>query len=118
MVKTKEETGPARQHVERRASPRIKTDRPVTAQALEGGRTWEACLLDISTEGAGLRSSEAIPVGTEVRVDARGILLAGTVTRCDPDHGAYNVGVKLLHPLSLLTELARLNMALLGDDSE
>ncbi|HEV2200049.1 MAG TPA: PilZ domain-containing protein [Bryobacteraceae bacterium] len=114
ILKTKENAS-IKTLVDRRGEPRMKANRPVTAHALPG-RTWEACILDISAGGARLRSSAEIPPGTQVRLDAPGILLAGTVTRCDPEGGAYNVGVKLLRPLTMLEELARLNAALFSDD--
>lgn len=110
---TTKESGPV-QTADRRGHPRLKASRSITAHTT--GRSWEACILDISAGGARLRSSEQIPPGTQVRLEAPGILLAGTVTRCDPEDGAYHVGVKLLRPLMMLEELARLNSALFADD--
>jgi hypothetical protein len=120
VTKTVTKTKPivsVRPEVDRRGEPRLKAAQPVMAQALPTGRRWEACILDLSVAGARLRSSEPIPPGTEVRLDAKGVLLDATVTRCEPEDGAYNVGMKLLRPLTLLTELERLNAALLRDDS-
>lgn len=104
--------------VDRRAQHRMKTSQPVVAHILPTGQYWEACILDISAGGAHLRSSAAIAPGTHVRLEAEGLLLAGVVTRCDPDNGAYNAGVKFLRPLGMLAELERLNAALLGEDYE
>lgn len=112
---TTKESGPV-QTADRRGHPRLKASRSITAHTMPTGRSWEACILDISAGGARLRSSEQIPPGTQVRLEAPGILLAGTVTRCDPEDGAYHVGVKLLRPLMMLEELARLNSALFADD--
>ncbi len=99
---------------ERRSEPRIKTNHTVLFRTPDT-LPVEACLLDISTKGARLRASEPVPVGIMIRVDSQEMLLFGTVTRCTPNRGAYDVGIALSRPLELLGELRRLNASLLAE---
>lgn len=100
--------------LERRSEPRIKTNHTVLFRTPDT-LPVEACLLDISTKGARLRASEPVPVGSLIRVDSQEMLLFGTVTRCAPNRGAYDVGISLSRPLELLGELRRLNASLLAE---
>jgi hypothetical protein len=75
----------------------------------------EAYLLDISGTGLQLRLPQAIPCGTPVKIDGNNTLLLGEISRCEPEAGAFIVGVQLSHTLSALAELELLNRALFGD---
>ena len=115
MTRTRQ-TAAAEPQVDQHEQP-LKASRPVTVQILPESHCWEAFILDISVQGARLRSSVAIAPGTQIRVDAPRILLVGAVTHCDPDDGAYHLEMKFLRPLPLLAELERLNAALFREDS-
>ena len=77
----------------------------------------EAQVLDASGSGLRLRVPEVIPCGAPVKVDAQDMLMLGEVTRCEPEQGAYIVGLHLSHSLAALAELQKLNRALLGEDA-
>jgi hypothetical protein len=66
----------------------------------------EAYLLDISGNGLKLRLPEPIPHGVPVQIDGNNALLLGEVSRCEPEAGAFIVGVRLSHRLSSLKEIA------------
>jgi len=78
------------------------------------GPVMEACVLDFSGSGLRLRTPLQIPCGAPVRVDAQDLLMLGEICRCQPDHGAYTVGVRLSHSFTALAELERLNRALVA----
>ena len=92
---------------ERRKEPRIRTSQPVLVRALNA-LPVEACVLDVSSKGARLRAPEPVPVGAVVRIEARELLLVGTVIRCELTRGAYDVGILLSRPLEMLLELRKL----------
>jgi len=75
----------------------------------------EACVLDISGGGLKLRVPAPVPCGTPVKIDGKHTLMLGKVCRCEPEEGAYTVGVQLSHTLSSLMELELLNRALIGE---
>lgn len=75
----------------------------------------QAQVLDASGAGLRLRVPSMIPSGSPVKVDAEDMLLLGEVTRCEPEQGAYIVGLHLSHSLEALAELQKLNQALLGE---
>jgi hypothetical protein len=98
---------------ERRAEPRIQTSHSVLFRTPDTVPI-EACVLDVSSSGARLRSSEPVPVGARVRVETEELLLCGSVTRCEPTHGAYDAGIARSRPLEMLGELRKLNVSLLA----
>jgi hypothetical protein len=99
--------------LERRGEPRIKANHPAlltTPNALP----IEAWVLDISSKGVGLRVPEPVPVGAAARIEAQEVLLFGTIIRCEPIDGAYDVGIVLARPLELLAELGKLEASLVA----
>ncbi len=102
---------------ERRIEVRFKASQPVSLTVL-GGTTkavMEGCITDISPSGLRLRVPEPLALGAPIKVDAQDVLLLAEVVRCEPDRGAYNVGLQV-HKSVAASELIRLNNALLHED--
>jgi len=97
--------------IERRSEPRYKAGHTVILKTSHA-HPMEAYLMDVSSRGARLRVPEAIPVDEPVKIEAPGLLLFGTIRRCELMHGAHEVGVALAHPVEMLGELERLNAAI------
>jgi len=87
----------------------------LTVLGAEGSHIMEAYLLDISGNGLKLRLPELVLCGAAVKIDGNNTLLLGEVSRCEPEAGAFIVGVRLSHRLSSLAELELLNRSLIGD---
>ncbi len=100
--------------LERRSEPRIKAGHSVLLRA-PNAHPMEACLLDISSQGARLRIPDPVSVGETVRIEAPDLLLAGTINRCELTRGAYEVGLALSFPMEMFGELRKLNAALLSE---
>jgi hypothetical protein len=98
--------------LERRGAPRAKANHPALLKR-QDGHALEVWVLDVSSTGAHLRVPERVPVGARIGIEAQELLLFGTTTRCEPTHGAYDVGVALSRPLEMLGELQKLQAALL-----
>lgn len=81
----------------------------------KGNHLIEACVLDMSGSGLKLRVPAPVPCGTPVKIDGKNTLMLGEVCRCEPEEGAYTVGVQLSQTLSSLMELELLNRALIGE---
>ena len=77
----------------------------------------EGCVTDVSGSGLRLRLPLPVPCGASVKVDSQDMLMLGEITRCEPERGAYVVGVHLSHSLAALKELEQLNRALFREDS-
>lgn len=82
----------------------------------KGNHLIEACVLDMSGGGLKLRAPAPVPCGTLVKIDGGNTLMLGEVCRCEPEEGAYTVGVQLSHTFSSLMELELLNRALIGEE--
>ena len=54
-----------------------------------------ASVRDISGSGMRLQTSLPVPCGTSVEIETQEMLAAGLVCRCEPDNGAYTLGVQL-----------------------
>jgi hypothetical protein len=72
----------------------------------------EAWVLDVSSNGARLRVPNAVRIGVAVRVDAKELLLFGTITHCEETDGAFSVGIALSRALEVLADMERLNESL------
>jgi len=82
-----------------RREPRLPCDRAVQVFVSgEGAEAVPGRIIDASTHGLGLVMSQAVRVGSEVRVDLEGTLLSGRVTRCESRGTEYVVGVHLAQP--------------------
>jgi len=79
-----------------------------------GSRPIEACVVDISKNGLQVRVPNPLPCETQVKIDAEEEHMLGKVCYCEPDGGAYRVGVQLAVPLPSLMELELLNRGLIG----
>jgi hypothetical protein len=103
--------------MERRKEPRLYVSQPVTVTLIEGRvrRLIEACVLDISNSGLQLRLPTPLPCGAAIEIEGEDALAVGEVCRCEPEKGAYRVGVKVSQTLSSLMELELLNRALIGE---
>jgi hypothetical protein len=90
--------------VEARKESRLKLDvrQPVilTVLGAKGSHVIEAYLLDISGSGLQLRVPKPVPCGAPVEIDCKHTLMLGEVSRCEPEAGAYTVGVQLSQTLA------------------
>jgi hypothetical protein len=103
--------------VERRKQPRLKVSESVILIALgdPGSRPIEACVVDMSISGMQVRVPAPLPCDTLVKIDGENELVLGHVRYCEPDRGAYRVGIQLTSALPSLMELELLNRALIGE---
>lgn len=113
MVEQKQNQG-AMAILERRVERRIKAGHAALLTTANR-HPMEAWVLDVSSRGARLRVPEAVPVGTAVKIEAPELMLFGTIAHCEFSDGAYEVGIVLSRPLEMLTELRKLNAALLAE---
>jgi hypothetical protein len=97
--------------LERRSEPRFKAGHSVVMKPSHA-HPMEAYLIDVSSRGTRVRVPEPVPVGAQVRIESKGLLLFGTITRCELTHGAYEAGVALALPVEMLGELEKLNAAI------
>jgi hypothetical protein len=90
--------------VEGRKESRLKLNvrQPVilTVLGAKGSHVIEAYLLDISGSGLQLRVPKPVPCGAAVKIEGGNTLMLGEVCRCEPESGAYTVGVQLSQTLA------------------
>lgn len=105
---------------ETRQEQRLATDTPVTITVLGilGEPKAVGTVLDMSGSGLRLKLPLPIPCGVPVKLEADDMLMLGEVVRCEPQGQSYSIGLSLSHSLAALSELERLNRALLGHDAE
>jgi hypothetical protein len=104
--------------VERRKQPRLKVRESVMLITLgtPGGHPIEACVVDMSSNGVQVRVPTQLPRETLVKIEGEHELILGQVCHCEPEGGAYRVGIRLTSPLpSLALELELLNRALIAE---
>ena len=65
-----------------------------------------------------MKLSLPIPCGAPVKLETDDMLMLGEVVRCEPLGQSYSIALSLSHSLAALSELERLNRALLGHDAE
>jgi hypothetical protein len=97
----------------RRANETIPTV-ALTALGSEASPVMEACLVEMSGRVLRLRAPRPIPCGAPVKVEATDTLMLGEVIRCDPEGGAYTIGVQLSHSLAAVGGVARCRFASSG----
>ncbi len=85
------------------------------ALGVPGSRPIEACVVDMSSTGVQVRVPTALPCDTLVKIDGEHELILGQVRYCEPEAGAYRVGIQLTSALPSLMELELLNRALIGE---
>jgi len=104
--------------VERRSEPRFETQKTVILTLLEeNGATLPALAVEFSGSGMRLILSRSVPIGAAVKVEPDDSMILGEVCNCQPHSSGFLVGLKLNQVLSNLSELARLNRRLLGEDA-
>jgi hypothetical protein len=103
--------------VERPKQPRLKVGESVMLIALgaPGSRPIEACVVDMSSTSVQVRVPAPLPCDTLVKIDGENELVLGEVRYCEPERGAYRVGIQLTTALPSLMELELLNRALTGE---
>jgi hypothetical protein len=105
---------------ETRREQRLPANTPVTVTVLGilGEPKAIGTVLDMSGSGLRLELSLPLPCGAPVKLETNDVLMLGEVVRCEPLGQSYSVGLSLSHSLAALSELERLNRALLGHDAE
>jgi hypothetical protein len=105
---------------ETRREQRLPANTPVTITVLGilGEPNAVGTVLDMSGSGLRLKLPIPIPCGAPVKLESDDMLMLGEVVRCEPQGQSYSVGLSLSHSLAALSELERLNRALLGHDAE
>lgn len=105
---------------ERRREQRLLANTAVTITILGilGEPKAVGTVLDMSGSGLRLKLPLPIPCGAPVKLETDDMLMLGEVVRCEPLDQSYAVGLSLSHSLAALSELERLNRALLGHDAE
>lgn len=104
--------------VERRREPRIQASQPAQLTVLgEQERTWPATVVDLSGRGLRVRADSTVAVGAAVKVEINDALLLGDVCYSIPESGGYLIGVEVDQVLSGLSDVAKLNRALLMEQS-
>ena len=108
------------QRRENRREQRLPVNAPVTITVLGilGEPKAVGTVLDISGSGLRLKLPMPIPCGAPVKLETEDMLMLGEVVRCEPLGQSYSIGLSLSHSLAALSELERLNRALLGHDAE
>ncbi len=103
--------------MERRREPRFIIDADVTVTVLGSPKQLPVTgrVLDMSGSGLRLMVRTPIPCGAVVKIEGNDMLLLAEVCRSNYGLGAYDLGLKITHALTSLSELAALNRALLGE---
>lgn len=85
-----------------RKEPRVPTKKPVKVLVPGERETVMAgCVVDASESGLGLVVEGPIPIGSEVRLDADGVLIAGKVSHCRSQGEAYAAGLSSVRQLEV-----------------
>jgi len=77
--------------------------------------TLNAQVIDLSGSGMLVSVPSPIPCGAPVKVEGNDMLLLGEVCRCDAGRHQYRVALEIHHSLAALSELERMNRAILGE---
>jgi hypothetical protein len=54
-----------------------------------------ACIVDWSSRGIGLVTTQALPIGSAVAVEYAGVLILAEVRSCIPDQRAFRIGLQI-----------------------
>lgn len=73
-------------------------------------------VIDQSGSSLRLKMPNPIPCGAPVKVETGDMLMLGEVVRCEPSGQTYTIGLKVSQLVPCLSDLERLNRALLGYD--
>lgn len=126
MEPHRQQPGPARKPPQKELRGETRRERrlaantavTITVLGILGEPKAVGTVLDMSGSGLRLRLPLPIPCGAPVKVEADDMLMLGEVVRCEPLGQSYSIGLSLSHSLAALSELERLNRALLGHDAE
>jgi hypothetical protein len=108
--------------VDRRSEPRFDAQKQLVLTLLEEhglvqhALALPALAIEMSEGGMRLLLTRAIPVGAPVKIEAEDSLFLGEVCYCESQATGFLIGLKLLQVLSNLSELARLNRRIMGDE--
>ena len=103
--------------MERRSEPRFEAQKTVILTLLEeNGAALPALAVELSGSGMRLMLSRPVLIGAAVKVELDDSMILGEVCYCEPHSSGFLVGLKLNQVLSNLSELAKLNRRLLGED--
>jgi PilZ domain len=83
--------------MEQRSENRFKPNQNVTVKVLglRPGPILQACIIDISGNGMRLRSKLPVPCGTPIEIEVNNTVASGSVSRCTPEEGSYELGVQV-----------------------
>lgn len=90
----------------------------ITVLGILGEPKAVGTVVDMSGSGLRLKLPLPIPCGAPVKLETDDMLMLGEVVRCEQQGQSYSIGLSLSHSLAALSELERLNRALLGHDAE
>jgi hypothetical protein len=85
--------------MEQRRENRFKPNQTATLTVLglnPGASFFQACILDISGSGMGLRSGLPIPCGAQIEIKVGQTVARGSVCRCEPIGDSYEIGVQVV----------------------
>jgi len=105
--------------VDRRQETRLAENQPATIAVL-GDRlpaSIRGRVIEIAASSMKISVPVAIAPGTPVRVECYDALFLGEICRADHCPAEIRIVVKIVHSLSSLAELERMNRALLGPAS-
>jgi hypothetical protein len=83
--------------VEQRREGRFKPNQPATVKVLglRPGPIIHVAVLDISGSGMRLHSKLPVPCGTPIEIEVNDTVARGSVCRCKPEQGSYELGVEV-----------------------
>ena len=105
--------------VERRSEHRLMTNLAAEVSLLgtEEAGAFPGTILNVSGRGLLLRIPRQTSCGAVLRIETGDTLLLGEVLRCEPSGDQWRVAVQTRHRLDGLTEIERLNRALLEHEA-
>ena len=83
--------------MEQRREHRFKPNQTATLRVLglRPGPVMQASILDISGSRMRLRSKLPVPCGAPVEIEVNATVAHGSVCRCEPKQGSYELGVQV-----------------------
>ena len=103
--------------MDRRSEPRFDAQKNIVVTLLgDGGLSLPALAIELSGGGMRLLLNRAIPVGAAVKVETEDSLMLGEVCYCESQSSGFLLGLKVNQVLSNLSELARLNRRIMGEE--
>jgi hypothetical protein len=107
--------------MERRGNTRIAASQVIPVQVIGLGGLellTSARIVNVSPNGLRMSTSEAIPVGSFLRLEFDDATIFAEVRYCERQKHAYAIGVYVEEILIGTSELARLVASLIGDNPE